>query len=215
MPNWKRIPGTTLLLAAIAVAYALEIAAGGSENPDVLYRLGANTPDALNIDQMWRLVAAMFLHIGLLHVVLNGWALFQLGSIFELVIGTLPMLGVYFATGIAASLSSVLFTKGLSAGASGAIFGLLGALVTFLLRHRRGLLPAGRGLLTQLLGWAALNIVLGWTTPGIDNAGHLGGCALGLALGTLLHGRPIAEAQAFPPPPSPPPPPNWPQFPGN
>jgi rhomboid protease GluP len=213
MPNWRRIPGTSLLLAAIAVVFVLEIAEGGSENAQVLYRLGANIPDTFAQGQWWRLVAAMFLHIGFLHLVLNGWALFQLGSLFEVLLGTMPMLGVYFVTGIASSLASVVFTHGLSAGASGAIFGLLGALVTFLLRHRRALMPSGRSLLTQLLGWAALNVVMGFTTPGIDNAGHLGGCAVGLLLGLMLRGRPLPMADSLPPPPLPQPPPRWPQFP--
>jgi rhomboid protease GluP len=214
MPDWKRIPVTTLLLAAIVAVYLAEVAAGGSENSDVLLRFGANLRPLVLEGQVWRLVACMFLHIGILHLALNGWALFQLGGLFELLIGSRSMLVVYFVTGIAASLASVVFTRALSAGASGAIFGLLGALITFLLRRRSGLLPRGKSLLSQLLTWAAINVVLGFNMAGIDNAGHLGGCACGLLLGLFLTPRPQPPPppQPWPEPPSAPTP-NWPNFP--
>jgi rhomboid protease GluP len=212
MPDWKRTPVTTLLLAAIVAVYLAEVAAGGSENTEVLVRLGANARPLVLEGQVWRLVACMFLHIGILHLALNGWALFQLGSIFELLIGSRSMFVVYFVTGIAASLASVVFTRGLSAGASGAIFGLLGALITFLLRRRSGLLPRGKSLLSQLLTWAAINVVLGFNMAGIDNAGHLGGCACGLLLGLFLAPRPLPPPQPWPEQPAPPPP-TWPTFP--
>jgi rhomboid protease GluP len=211
MPNWNRTPVTATLLLAIGVMFALEVLNGGSDNPRVLLALGANFPPLVMQGELWRLVACMFLHVGLMHLLLNGWALFQIGSLFELLIGSLPMAGVYFATGIAASLASVVWTNNLSAGASGAIFGLLGALITFLLRRRRALLPQGRGLLGQLVLWAGINVVLGFNIPSIDNAGHLGGFASGLLLGLLLRPRPPRPEDFVPPPP--PPPAAWPSFP--
>jgi rhomboid protease GluP len=120
----------------------------------------------------------------------NCWALYQLGSLFELLLGSAPLLLVYFVSGIAGSIATVRFTRAdLSAGASGAIFGLLGALIAFLLKHRDILTPQARSLLLQLVGWAVLNVVLGFSTPGIDNAAHLGGCAAGLLLGFFLRPR--------------------------
>ncbi len=120
---------------------------------------------------------------------LNGWALLQLGGLCELLLGPWQMAAVYFTTGIAASLASVAFTHNLSAGASGAIFGLLGALISFLLRRRRSLLPRGKGLLSQLVMWAAINVAFGLYVPHIDNAAHLGGFAAGLLLGLALRRR--------------------------
>ena len=93
---------------------------------------------------------------------------------------------VYFATGIAGSLASAYFSSVPSVGASGAIFGLMGALIAFLLRRRGALTPQGKSILMQLVGWAAINVFFGFSTPGIDNSAHLGGCAAGLLLGFVL-----------------------------
>ncbi|HBL30403.1 MAG TPA: rhomboid family intramembrane serine protease [Acidobacteria bacterium] len=185
-------PVTALLLAAIAVLFLVETWAGGSTSTQVLLALGANHPESvLGAGQWWRLVASMFLHIGIVHLLLNGWALFQLGGLFESVMGSFALLLVYFVSGVAGSLASLWWMQpqGLSAGASGAIFGVLGALIGFLFRHRDRLTPAARSLLSQLLGWAGINVVFGFITPGIDNAAHLGGCAAGLLLGLVLRER--------------------------
>ncbi|HEY4572811.1 MAG TPA: rhomboid family intramembrane serine protease, partial [Thermoanaerobaculia bacterium] len=119
-------------------------------------------------------------------LLLNGWALFQLGSLLELLMGSPRMLLIYFATGVAGSLASATFTQQWSVGASGAIFGLLGALIAFLLRRRGTLTPQGKSILMQLVGWAAINVFFGFSTSGIDNSAHLGGGAAGLLLGFLL-----------------------------
>jgi membrane associated rhomboid family serine protease len=192
----RRTPVTTLLLLAIAIVFVAETLLGGSTNEQVLVTLGANVPPLVREGQYWRLVASMFLHIGLLHIAVNGWALYQLGSLFEILLGSGALLVTYFASGIAGSLASVMFSRAdLSAGASGAIFGLLGALIGFLLKHRERLTPQAKSLLLQLLFWAALNVVLGFSVPGIDNSAHLGGCAVGLVCGLLvpLPPRPAAE----------------------
>jgi len=185
-------PVTALLLAAIVVMFLVETWAGGSTNPQVLLALGANQPVAvIGAGEWWRLVASMFLHIGFLHLLLNGWALYQLGGLFETVMGSVSLLAVYFVTGVAGSLASLWWmqTQGLSAGASGAIFGVLGALIGFLFRHRDSLTPSAKSLLGQLVAWAGINVVIGFTTPGIDNAAHLGGCAAGFLAGLVLRER--------------------------
>jgi rhomboid protease GluP len=180
----RRTPVTTLLLAAIAVGYVLEILTGGTDG--TLVQIGANYGPAVLHGQWWRLVTSMFLHGGIVHLLLNGWALFQLAALFELWLGSVRLLLVYFVSGIAGSLASALFMQGPSVGASGAIFGLLGALIAFLLRRREFLTPQARSLLTQLVGWAVINVVFGFSAQGIDNAAHLGGCAAGLLLGFVL-----------------------------
>ncbi len=186
----RRTPVTTFLLAAIGVMFAAETLLGGSTNEQVLLRLGANYSPLVLQGQYWRLVSSMFLHIGFVHLLVNGWALYQLGSLFEILMGSRRMLLVYFASGIAGSVASLFFTGGLSAGASGAIFGLMGSLIAFLLRHRENLTPQAKSLLTQLLFWAGLNVFLGFSVPGIDNAAHLGGCAAGMLLSLTLSRRP-------------------------
>ncbi|HYG63152.1 MAG TPA: rhomboid family intramembrane serine protease, partial [Thermoanaerobaculia bacterium] len=77
-------PVTLLLLVAIGAVFVLETLRGGSTNPEVLIALGANHPElVLNQGEWWRLVTSMFLHIGIAHLLLNGWALFQIGAIVE------------------------------------------------------------------------------------------------------------------------------------
>jgi len=185
-----RTPVTSTLLVLIAAVFVLETVRGGSTNPQVLLALGADYPPLVQQGEYWRLVTSMFLHIGLLHLVLNGWALYQLGGLFELLLGSSRLLVVYFVSGVVGSIASNLFTQSLSAGASGAIFGVMGAIIAFLMKRRENLTPQAKSLLMQLLLWAGINVFLGFTTPGIDNAAHLGGCAAGLAIGFFLKERP-------------------------
>jgi rhomboid protease GluP len=181
---FRRSPVTTILLIAIVVVYGLQVFSGQD-----LTEAGANFGPQVREGQYYRLVTSMFLHGSLLHLALNGWALFQLGALFELLAGSPRMLLVYFVTGIAGSLASATFTQVHSVGASGAIFGLLGGLIAFLLRRRGALTPQGKAILMQLLFWAAVNVFFGFSDPQIDNAAHLGGCAAGLLLGFVLPER--------------------------
>jgi rhomboid protease GluP len=186
----RRTPVTLLLLVAIAAGYVLQLLYG-----DQLTARGANYGPAIREGEYWRLVTSMFLHGGIVHLALNAWGLFQLGSLFELLMGSSRLLLVYFVTGIAGSLASAMFTQQPSVGASGAIFGLLGALIAFLLRRRGSLTPQGKSILMQLVFWAAINVYFGYSTPGIDNSAHLGGCAAG-----LLFGFTLPERRQLPPP---------------
>jgi len=183
----RRTPVTTFLLIAIGVCFAAQYLTGLEDGP--LVQLGINYGPAVREGQYWRLVTSMFLHGGLVHVALNAWGLYQLGSLFELLLGSPRLLLVFFVTGIAGSLASDMFTHAPSLGASGAIFGVMGALIAFLLRRRGALTPQGKSILMQLVGWAVINVFFGFSTPGIDNSAHLGGCAAGLLLGFFLPER--------------------------
>jgi rhomboid protease GluP len=189
----RRIPATLLLLVAIAVCFVLELLTGLENGP--LIQLGANYGPAVRAGQYWRLVTCMFLHADFLHIGFNAWGLFQLCGLFESWLGSWRLLVVYFATGIAGSLVSAGLSANPSVGASGAIFGVLGALVGFLLRRRGSLNPQGKSILMQLLFWAALNVYFGFSNPFIDNYGHLGGCAAGLLIGATLP-EPRREVEA-------------------
>lgn len=195
------MPVTVGLIVAILVYFVLEILSGvppfGVTDADsaALVSVGSIIPGTLQNHDYWRLLAAMFIHIGVLHLVLNLWALFQLGYVFEMMFGSVRFALTYFASGLIASISSAYFAHGISAGASGAIFGILGALIFAIRRspvwrHQ----PWTKNLVRQLVGWAALNVVIGFSMPGIDNAAHLGGFAAGLLLGLIPHRVP-------PPPP--------------
>jgi rhomboid protease GluP len=181
----RRTPVTSLLLVVIALVFLGDMLTGRQ-----LTELGADEPTlVLQYGQWWRPLTSVFLHAGWMHLLLNGWALYQLGALFELLIGSRVMLVVFLASGLAGSAASLVWTHGPSVGASGAIFGLMGALIAFLLRRREMLTPYAKSLLGQLVLWAGINVVFGFSTPGIDNAAHLGGCAMGLVLGLTLNGR--------------------------
>jgi len=183
-------------MAAIVIVFIIEWVSGGTTNDEVLYRMGAIDPELFARGEYWRLFAAMFLHVGVLHLALNLGALYQLGSIFESLFGSMRFAFTYFASGLAASAASALLPPDvLSAGASGAIFGILGALIFSIRRSPRwSSQPWTKGLVKQLLFWAAANIVIGLNFPRIDNAAHMGGFATGLLLGFIPHRVP-------PPPP--------------
>ncbi len=185
----RAFPATVGILALLVMIFVLEELAGGSQNNLVLARLGANFPPfVIEGGQWWRLVTSTLLHIGLLHLAMNGWALWQLGRLSEITFGAGATLALFVFTGITGSLLTLITVK-LSAGASGALFGLEGALVAFFLRHRDRLTPDGRGLLKQLLVWSAFMMVFSLAVPGIDWLGHLGGFAGGLSVGWMLKPR--------------------------
>ncbi|MGA7617468.1 MAG: rhomboid family intramembrane serine protease [Thermoanaerobaculia bacterium] len=206
---YRRVPATMAIVGLIIFVFVIEITSGmrawnvGQESMPVLYDLGAVTAGIFVNGQYWRLLAAMFLHIGLLHIALNLWALYQLGAAFELMFGKARFLLTYFVSGLVASSASSYWAlihhrQILSAGASGAIFGILGALIIAIRRspvwrHQ----PWARSLTHQLIFWALLNVFLGFTIPGIDNTGHLGGFAAGLLLGFIPHKVPPPPARGM------------------
>lgn len=187
----RRAPLTAALLVSIVSVFLLQVASGLAFGGPWLVRLGASYAPAILGGQLWRLVTAMFLHADVLHLLFNGWALFQLGALVELWMGSRRFALVYFVSGLAGSLASVGWdlVSGQavpSVGASGAVFGLLGALIAFLGRRRGRLTPQARSLLFQLLFWAGINIFFGFTAQFIDNAAHLGGFFVGLGLGAFV-----------------------------
>jgi len=193
--GFRRTPATRILMILIIIVFAVEVLMNGLDNENVLIAMGAIVHGTLQNGQYWRLVAAMFLHVGWLHVALNLWALYQLGSLYEAMFGTGRFVFIYFATGIVASVASAMHVQGASAGASGAIFGILGAFIFSIRRSPVWRREAWtRGLMKQLIFWAVVNLVIGYRVPQIDNWAHMGGMVSGLLLGLLPHRVP-------PPPP--------------
>lgn len=183
-------PVTGLLLLAIWLVFIWEsLQPGGSNDLNVLYNAGAVTGDTLSSGQYWRLVATCFLHIGALHIISNSIALLWLGSLAERFYGPLRFLGIYLAAGIGGSIVAVL-TSGpqeLSAGASGAIMGLLGAMLAGAYRNR-GIIGAAtsRQIFNGLVIVLVVNLAFGLANQGISNAAHLGGAATGAVLALLI-----------------------------
>ena len=181
-------PVTAILLAANVVVWALMTIAGSSTDPATLIRFGANLPALVAGSEYWRLVTSMFLHVGLAHLVLNGCALYLFGALIERWCGKREMFVTYMLAGIGGSAaSSWLANYAVSAGASGAIFGLLGAAIVLVLRFpSRFPPPLRRRYLFTLIYVAALELLFGATEAGVDNHAHAGGFAVGLAVGLVL-----------------------------
>jgi rhomboid protease GluP len=155
----------------------------GGINGTVLRRLGAK--DALDIiigGQWWRLVTAVFLHGGLLHIGMNLWCLFDLGPQVESLFGTAKFTVFYLVTGVAGFLVSLFFVPALSIGASGAILGLIGVLIGASFHHG----SMGKAYRSMLGRWLLYSLVFFVFMPGIDNAAHIGGLVSGLALGYVV-----------------------------
>lgn len=211
MNNRPSSTATYLLVGAILLGFVVEIATGAWKDFVKLAYLGAIVPSFV-IDQgeYWRLLTAMFLHGDgsiqgcLLHLGVNLWALWQLGRLYEMMFGTRRFVLIYFVSGIAASITSllryiVLHQEGASVGASGAIFGILGAFIFSIRRSPRWRNERwAKSIVQQLLFWIVANILIGFRIPQIDMAAHMGGLVAGLLLGALLPQRepPLPPSQA-------------------
>ncbi len=155
--------------------------------PYVLY--GANNGAATTDGGWWRLLTSMFLHYGLLHLLFNMWALFQVGHFLERLLGRDLFILTYLGSGLAGGFASILWhgDQTWSAGASGAVFGVYGALFGYMLRQKQTLpRTLYQSLFNSSLVFASYNLVYGLARAGIDNAAHLGGLVGGLGLGWLL-----------------------------
>ncbi len=179
------------LLAIILLIFVLEELAGGSTNPNVLIRFGATYGPLLFAGELWRLFTAMFVHICIPHILFNGFALYSIGREVEVGYGHARFATIYLGAGLLGNVVSFLWrgVMEFSAGASGAIFGILGAELAFLLFHRDRLGEAGRAARSQILRIIIINIIIGVTVVSINNAAHMGGLVSGFVLGYLLAPR--------------------------
>lgn len=154
-------------------------------NSNVLVFMGAKVNSLINKGEYYRLFTCMFLHGGIVHLGLNMYGLYALGSLIERVYGKFKYTIIYILSGLVSSLFSYKFSVGISVGASGAIFGLLGAALVFGIRMRQQI---GRDFIMNIVSVIAVNLVIGFSISNIDNFGHLGGLIGGTVfsyLGTL------------------------------
>ncbi len=182
---------TYILLVIIAGLWLWMTLAGGSTSGEVLVRFGANFGPLILDGQYWRLFTAMFLHIGLTHLLFNAYALFIFGVEMERLYGPARFIVIYLLSGLFGNLLSfaVRGPNILSAGASGAIFGVIGMNLAYFMLHRESLGQMGRQRMMNTLLVIGINLVFGFTVPGIDNLAHLGGLIAGFALGYALAPR--------------------------
>ena len=183
-----------VILALIIVnvaAFVLELLAGGSTNPVTLHRLGElDTNSVIFRHQYWRLLAALFLHYGPIHIFFNLFALLLLGPALERQIGGVLFAVCYLVSGIGSSIVVVLLTKlrlfepVQLVGASGCVMGIVGTWTGFLLRHRHA--PLARQRLRDIFVIVLLQLAFDLVTPRVSMSAHLGGLLSGFLLGLLV-----------------------------
>jgi membrane associated rhomboid family serine protease/Flp pilus assembly protein TadD len=186
--------------ANLAVFLAMVAASRSADfNGQELVYWGANYGPFTLSGAWWRLLTYMFLHGGFLHIAMNMWCLWNIGTLCESLYGRWTYAAVYVITGVAGGVASLGWNPGvLSVGASGALFGLTGALIASFYLGEFSLSGIHiKGTLTSLLFFAGFSLFFGSVYPGIDNACHMGGLISGLILGALIariapeHDRPL------------------------
>ncbi|MCI0353266.1 MAG: rhomboid family intramembrane serine protease [Acidobacteriales bacterium] len=184
-------PVTNSILAINVAVFVAMLVTGGSLSGgpiEHLIRWGANHGPLTLGGEWWRLFTCAFVHIGIVHLLINMWCLWNLGPLAELHLGRVEFAMIYCACAILASLASLLWNpNNVSAGASGALFGIAGALIS---TSRLGTASLSREELkeqmTSLVPFVLYNLFIGAVSPRIDNAAHVGGLIGGLALGGLI-----------------------------
>ncbi|MGI4853720.1 MAG: rhomboid family intramembrane serine protease [Janthinobacterium lividum] len=219
--TFAQAPATYLLLGINIAVYLWMLHKGVDRltpSPEDLIRFGANNAEAVLLGhQWWRVVTAMFVHVGLVHLATNMWCLWNLGLIGEPLLGLFGMCSVYLLTGVAGNLLSIAANViqrqygEVGAGASGAVFGLAGILIVLFSNKRLAQPRPGfvgiplrelHAIRRSVISFAALNLLIGAGTMvrplmqgiglgelRIDNMAHLGGFSSGLLLGIPLLAR--------------------------
>jgi membrane associated rhomboid family serine protease len=203
LPALERIPWFTCIITIGTIAtwcftaYQVALASGAhtirdilanvfanTQNADVLVAYGAKYNDAIVAGQYWRFITPIFLHANILHVSLNMLNFFILGIFIERLFGHVRFLIIYLVTGAISVIASFYFApQDISVGASGAIFGLVGAYSIFILVHRRAFSRGGIPAIAWLVAIIALNLSIGLVIPNVDNYAHVGGFLSGCLLG--------------------------------
>lgn len=168
----KPIITYSIIAINIIVFILMYILGNGSTDPYTLIKFGANYRGSVINHEFYRLITCAFIHIGFMHLTLNTYSLYVIGVQLESYFGKLKYIIIYLFSAITASLMSVILTDSISAGASGALFGLLGALLYFGYHYRVFL---GGVLKSQIIPLIIVNLAFGFMMSGIDNAAHIGG----------------------------------------
>ncbi len=171
-------------LTYVLIAVSVLIFAAGELNPELGRRMffdGAHLPALVSTGEWWRAFTAIFLHGGITHVLFNMWALYVFGPALEHRFGSVSFVSLYVACGLGGSaVYQVVGRDAFAVGASGAIFGLMGALVASAYRQR--FTPAGRAVFSQLLLLLGINLALPAIVPNIAWEAHVGGLAAGIII---------------------------------
>ena len=193
-------PLSILFIAINVGAFAIMVQSGvPAMDPDAsqLRAWGGTYAYAVRSGEWWRLLTCGFIHSGAVHLAVNCYALFQIGGAVERLFGKSHYAALYLLTLLISSVSATLWNPiVVTVGASGAVFGVFGAIISFLLVRRHELDPRlTRPFLAQAVVIIAINLAYGLSVPGISNAGHLSGLLSGLLLGAVM-ARPLSDPMA-------------------
>ncbi|HEY8460460.1 MAG TPA: rhomboid family intramembrane serine protease [Blastocatellia bacterium] len=192
---YRSTPVTYALLGAnVAVYLLMAFVSGGPEDPSTLIVFGAKTNALLRSGEWFRLITPIFIHAGILHLMLNSYALWMVGTQVEKLYGSARFLLIYLLSGVGGVAGSYFGQELLpepfdapSVGASGSIFGLFGVLAVFGFRYRHELPPAVRRAITAgILPVILINLLIGFSVRFIDNSAHIGGLLTGAALALVI-----------------------------
>jgi len=184
------------LIAVNVLAFAWEVRTGALKSSAAIIAAGAIYGEKVFSGQSWRLATGMFLHGGYSHLIGNCLAIYVLGLASERAWGRMRSLFIYFISGLGASFVSAFMQPKAAVGASGAIFGLLGAAIVFFYRYRGSYQMRDRRIGAALLGWGAYQLFMGVITPYVDNWAHFGGLGAGIVLGFTLRAGLFEKAPA-------------------
>ena len=186
-------PFTMILIGINVGVFVLMCLAGGfaltSVDPEVLRGFGAKQNELIaGQHQYWRLITSIFIHIGVIHLLLNNYALWIIGQEIEQIYGSARFVVLYLVTGVIGSVGSYIFSpQATSAGASGAIFGLFGVMATFAFKYRKEI-PAllSREIRRRVIPIIFINLAFGFSVRIVDNAAHIGGLLGGITLALAI-----------------------------
>lgn len=185
----------TIITINVLVFFAMLASGAGfwHSSSDIQLLWGANFGPATQDGQWWRLASAMFLHFGVMHLLLNMWSLWDAGQLVERMYGRLRFAGIYFVSGLSGNLLSLVMhgNSAISGGASGAVFGVYGALMVYVWLERASInLKEFRWLFWGAAAFSAITIVMGFVVTGIDNSAHIGGFIAGCLASISLFNQP-------------------------
>lgn len=181
-----KIPIVTYIIMAICIILfiMMEVFSGGSTNTATLLKYGANVDVLVKNGEFYRLFTCIFLHIGIMHLICNMYSLYIIGREVENLFGKIKYIIIFILSGIFGSIMSIVFNHNVvSAGASGAIFGLLGALLYFGINYRTYL---GEAVKRSIIPTIIINLIIGVLSTGIDLAAHIGGLVGGVLVSMMV-----------------------------
>ena len=209
----KRNPATIAFMTLNVMVFLFQYAVYGGTDTVVLYRMGAKFGPAIQDGEWTRLVMPIMLHSGWLHLAMNNLGLLMVGPIVERIYGSVYFSAIYVMAGIFGVVASYWNAPTLSVGASGALFGIVGATAVYFALNRKLMQREERRFFVSLIVLIALNLLIGELIPGIDQAAHVGGLVGGclialassprhtLAVGRTLLGVPEAHIESSRPDP--------------